>query len=342
MFFKRLAIAGILLAVMLLFFGNRRMETVIQGETMGTSYTVKVVCRWFEKDGQLAQLIDEQLEAVNQNMSTYIPESEISRFNRLRDRTREGFAASPELLEVMGVAMKMYQLSQGAWDGTLEPLVNLWGFGREGFKGRVPSQEAIANHLKLVGFDGIEITPEGRLVKKIPGLRIDLSSIAKGYGVDKVTALLEKRGYANFLVEVGGEVYATGNRLDGTPWKIGITVPERAAPMNAVYKAVRLEHGAFATSGDYRNYFEAEDRLYSHILDPRTGYPITNGVVSASVVAENCTFADVLATALMVLGPEEGIKLVEELPQVEALILVRDQEGQLHEYASTSFYNLVI
>jgi thiamine biosynthesis lipoprotein len=155
--------------------------------------------------------------------------------------------------------------------------------------------------------------------------------------VDAIARLLAHQGYSDYLVEVGGEIFAAGHRLDGKPWRVGINRPDREAGFSEVYKVVDLSDKGFATSGDYRNYFEAGGRTYSHILDPRTGYPITNGVVSASVMADTCTLADGLATALMVMGPDSGLALVETLPQVEALIIVRREEGRLEEHASRGF-----
>jgi FAD:protein FMN transferase len=188
-----------------------------------------------------------------------------------------------------------------------------------------------------VGFDGITITPQGRLVKGDGRLTLDLASIAKGYGVDALARLLAEQGFRDYLVEVGGEVFAAGRRPDGKPWRVGINRPDRAAGYSEVYKVVALSDKAFATSGDYRNYFEAGGRTYSHILDPRTGYPIDNGVVSASVMADTCTQADGLATALMVMGPAAGLDLVERLPHVEALIIVRQADGSLEEHGSKGF-----
>jgi thiamine biosynthesis lipoprotein len=316
--------------------GCGRVETTFRGKAMGTTYMVKVVGDRFSRTNHLKPLIEARLETVEASMSTYRPDSEISRFNDVNQAGR-AFAPSADLLAVMRAAAEIHTATGGAWDGTLDPLVTLWGFGREQHSGRMPSAAEIEALLPRVGFDRISITPAGRLVKGDGRLTLDLASIAKGYGVDAVARLLADRGCSDFLVEVGGEVYAAGRRTDGKPWRVGINRPDRAAGFSEVYKVVALTDNGFATSGDYRNYFEADGRYFSHILDPRTGYPVESGVVSASVLAESCTLADGLATALMVMGPEAGLALVERLPAVEALLIVRQADGHLREYASKGF-----
>jgi len=187
----------------------------------------------------------------------------------------------------------------------------------------------------------ILLSGDKALVKRTAHVQLDLASIAKGYGVDQVSALLRNTGYADFLVEIGGEVYASGIRSDGKPWRIGINRPDKDARHDDVYKVVRLHNAGFATSGDYRNFFERHGRRYSHVIDPRTGYPVSNAVVSASVIADSCTFADGLATALMVLGPEKGLGVVAALDGVECLIIVREDDGILMEHGSKGFRGCV-
>jgi thiamine biosynthesis lipoprotein len=321
---------------MVLLAGCGRAETTITGHTMGTTYMVKVVGHRFAKTRHLKALIDKRLEAVDASMSTYRSGSEISRFNA-QDKAGEPFVPSKDFLAVMRVAAEIYAATDGAWDGTLDPLITLWGFGREQKSDRLPTPAEIKALLPRVGFDRITITPQGRLVKGDGRLTLDLASIAKGYGVDALADLLTEEGFSDYLVEVGGEVFAAGRRPDGKPWRVGINRPDRAAGYSEVYKVVALSDKGFATSGDYRNYFETGGRHYSHILNPRTGYPIENGVVSASVMADSCTLADGLATAFMVMGPASGLALVETLAHVEALIIVRQDDGGLEEHASKGF-----
>jgi FAD:protein FMN transferase len=313
-----------------------RTEGLIQGRTMGTIFQVKVITDGEADLTELDAAVNRRLMAINQSMSTYMEDSEISRFNQWADPTKK-FPISEDFLKVLTVARRLYELTDGAWDGTIDPLVNLWGFGRV-FKERgVPPKEQIEVLLPTVGFDMIEISQEGYLVKKNPAVSLDLGSIAKGYGVDVVAREIEAAGYTDYLVEIGGEVYAAGRRADGERWRIGINKPQKTAAYNEVYKVSELENRAFATSGDYRNFFEVDGKRYSHVLDPRTGYAVANGVVSVSILADSCTVADGLATAVMVMGHEKGLELVNRLEKVEGLIVVVDVEGGVRDYYSEGF-----
>ncbi|MEJ2157526.1 MAG: FAD:protein FMN transferase [Desulfobacteraceae bacterium] len=308
-------------------------EYLLEGRTMGTTYHIKIVAPPSADMAAVRVKIDRRLEQLNQSMSTYRKESEISRFNRLAE-TGKPFAVSPDFLKVMRVAGAIHDVTGGAWDGTVYPLIKLWGFGRSGPIHEVPSDAAIGKALKDVGFRHIDVSPDGYLKKRRPGVTVDLASIAKGYGVDMVGALIKELGFNDHLVEIGGEVFAAGRRIDGKQWKVGVSVPEKGAGATDVYKALALEDLAMATSGDYRNFEEISGRIYSHIIDPRSGWPVENGVVSASVIAPNCTLADGLATAMVVMGPQEGIRLLNRLEKVEGLIIVRKPDGVLVDHYS--------
>jgi thiamine biosynthesis lipoprotein len=315
---------------------DARQEHIITGRTMGTTYHITVVSGYFKGIGKLQERIDARLEEVNQSMSTYIPDSEISRFNSF-EQLGVKFAVSPDFFQVLEVGQKLFQLSNGAWDATVQPLVDLWGFGPTYKERKIPRPEEIAAALPEVGFDNIELIAPDSLVKKIAGVTLDLSSIAKGFGVDQVAKVIEQSGFENYLVEIGGEIFAAGVRSDGKAWRIGISRPQPDAPPDEVYKVVGLSDRAFATSGDYRNFFEAGGVRYSHVMNPKTGYPVSNGVVSVSVMADSCTFADGLATTLMVMGPEKGLELVSKLDKVECLIVVQKPDGSLVGYYSPGF-----
>jgi thiamine biosynthesis lipoprotein len=325
-----------LLATVLLVGCQPQKELALTGKTMGTTYHIKVVAGLFTSAEKLKKEIDDRLAAINRSMSTYDPDSEISRFNAIRS-TQETLSPSTDFLKVLKVAGEIHRLTEGAWDGTLDPLITLWGFGRKGTPGTVPDQAEIDRALKHVGFDLIQLDDSGTLRKSAPAVTLDLASIAKGYGVDAISRLLGNHGLENFLVEIGGEVYARGHRKDGRAWRVGINRPDRGAALDDVYKAVNLTNQAMATSGDYRIFFQAGDRYYSHIIDPRTGWPETSGVVSATVVAANCTVADGLATALMVMGPGRGVALVNQLPSVECLIVSRKPDGTFVDHPSKGF-----
>ncbi len=303
------------------------------GRTMGTTYHVKIVAPQIESTVQVQSRIDQRLAQINQSMSTYRPQSEISRFNALQ-QTHQHFAISEDFYKVMRVGQYIFSLTQGAWDPTVAPLVLLWGFGTADPLQKLPNASDIVLARKQVGFDAIDVSPQGYLQKRRSNVTLDLASIAKGYGVDQVALLLKKMGFDHYLVEIGGEVYAAGQRLDGRSWRVGINQPRKGGDINAVYKVVPLVDLAMATSGDYRNYVRIDGRVYSHIIDPRTGYPVCNGVVSASVIADNCTLADGLATALMVMGAPKGIQLLNALEGVEGLIVVRRSDGSLEDHWS--------
>jgi thiamine biosynthesis lipoprotein len=303
---------------------------------MGTSYHITLVTSPGAADDGLKTAVDRRLDEVNRQLSTWLEDSEITRFNRFNE-VGEEFPISADFLRVMEAAAEVHELSAGAWDGTVHPLVVLWGFGPGGPALSVPSPERIAEAREEIGFDKIEIGSGGALVKRQRAVTLDLSSIAKGYGVDAVAEVLRGEGLVDFLVEIGGEVLAAGRRRDGRPWRVGINRPAPGAEPDDVYRIVLLGDQALATSGDYRSYILEDGRRRSHVIDPRTGEPVANGVVSASILAPTCTMADGLATAVMVMGPEAGLKLVERLTGVEALILVERRGGFLEEHASSGF-----
>ena len=332
--FKAAAVS--LLLFLVLFGCVGKKEAVISGTTMGTTYHIKLVSGYFNDTSGLKKIIDGRLHEINRSMSTYLPGSEISRFNAIRD-IRQKLAVSDDFLRVMLAARDIYETTGGAWDGTVKPLVNLWGFGNTSQGHRVPDDAEIGNRLQRVGFEHIGIFPEGYLQKKKSTVTLDLASIAKGYAVDQVSRLLRSRGIENSLVEIGGEVFASGCRKDGTPWRVGINRPSISASTAEVYRVVPLSNRAMATSGDYRNYFETAGRRFSHVIDPRTGYPVNNGVVSVSIVAQNCMLADGLATAVMVMGVEHGMALINSLTGVEGFIIVRKTGNAYVDYASDGF-----
>lgn len=310
-------------------------EFALSGQTMGTGYEVKFIAPAQFSAQSLQQQVEQRLTEINQSMSTYDPFSEISRFNQISDTTQY-FPVSDDFRYVLTVSQEIHRLSQGAWDPTLDPLINLWGFGGRSHGQQVPDSIQIASALEKIGLQHLEITGRG-LRKKIPGLSLDLGSIAKGYGVDQVSMVLRKSGLANFLVEIGGEVVAVGCKRNGQPWRVGINYPDKEATLFEIYTAVPLSDRAIATSGNYRNFFEMDGQMYSHLIDPRTGYPISNQVVSVSVIAPNCTLADGLATALMLLDVEHSLDLIRQLDGVECLIVTRLENNRFDDHYSQGF-----
>jgi thiamine biosynthesis lipoprotein len=299
-----------------------RAETVtLTGLTMGTSYHLTVSAT-AARDTSLLPAIQDRLDALEDQMSTYRESSEISRFNR--SRGAGPFPVSAEFAEVVRRSLEVSDLSSGALDITVAPLVRLWSADRA----RVPSATEVEEALQHTGRGKVELRSEGAvhsLVKSDPSAEIDVSAVAPGYAVDEVARLLDSRGVGAYVAEIGGELRTRGARPDGAPWKIGIEAP--TPDSRSVYTTVPLRDQAMATSGDYRKFFTAPDGTrYSHLIDPRTGRPVDHHLASVTVVAPDCTGADAWATALLVLGPEEGFALAEA-QGLAALFLVAEIGG---------------
>lgn len=324
----------ILLAV-LLASGCSEPEALVEihGSTMGTTYSVKLVelPPDLTADALKAQL-DARLDTVNALMSTYRPDSELSRFNA--SRSTDWFSVDPELAGLVARAQSIGALSGGAFDVTVGPLVNLWGFGPDAHPFRVPDQQTIEETRARVGHDKLDVRDQPPALRKDhPELYVDLSAIAKGYGVDQVADQLDRLGVTAYLAEIGGEIKAKGTKPGDQPWRIAIERPE--ATSRTVYRVVALEDDAMATSGDYRNFYEQDGRIYSHTIDPATGRPVAHALASVTVITEDCATADALATTFLVLGPERGLSLAESLG-VGAFFVTRAGEDYAHS-ATTAF-----
>ena len=313
-------------------------EYTVQGRTMGTFYTIKLVSSKKQSIELWQKKIDIRLAQVNAGLSMYDPASDLSRFNRID--AHHPFRLSDDFARVMDTAQTVFTLTGGAWDGTVKPLVDLWGFGTRHPEDTLPDPAAISEALSLTGFQ--YLVRENNLLKKTkPGITLDLGSIAKGYGVDVIARMLTRSGIDNFLVEIGGELYGSGVNRHKKPWSVGIAHPAPAGSDAGLYKAIALENRAIATSGNYRNFFEVDGKTYSHIIDPKTGFPVDNQVDSVSVIAGTCTFADALATALMVMDPADSLALVNGLEDAECLIIQKSSTG-FKEFASRYFHTFVL
>lgn len=308
---------------------------------MGTSYSIRIADAALSRRAldQLQADIDAALAEVNRQMSTYQLDSEIAQFNRAG--TNEPVAISPDFATVLVHALALADATGGAFDPTVGALVNLWGFGPDGAITQRPDPDQIEAARQTVGFRHLSPAPDGRLAKDIPGLKLDLSAIAKGFGVDQVAALLREKHIDNFLVEIGGETLAVGLNAEGVPWRVGVQRPDLDPAGGPTLEGVlHLTGGrAVATSGDYQNFFRDENgQLQSHIIDPRTAAPARHAVASVSVLAADCLTADGLATALVVLGPDEGLPLLAAaFPGVEALFILRHDDGSCEEIATPGF-----
>ncbi|MBY7852905.1 FAD:protein FMN transferase [Vibrio fluvialis] len=303
----------------------------LSGPTMGTSYNIK----YLQQDGlpssdDLHKEIDRLLEEVNDQMSTYRKDSELSRFNQYQGI--DPFEVSNQTATVVREAIRLNGLTEGALDVTVGPLVNLWGFGPEARPEVVPTDAELAERKANTGIHHLSV--EGnKLSKDLPHLYVDLSTIAKGWGVDVVANYIESQGIHNYMVEVGGEIRLKGLNRDGVQWRIAVekpTVDERS-----IQEIIEPGDMAIATSGDYRNYFERDGVRYSHIINPQTGRPIHNRVVSVTVLDKSCMTADGLATGLMVLGDEKGIEIAEQ-NHIPVFMIVKTDDG-FKEIASSAF-----
>lgn len=280
--------------------------TEIQGHTMGTTYSIKLAALPPGLSLEvLKTAVEARLERVNALMSTYRPDSELSRFNA--SRSTDWFSADPELVELVARAESISRLSDGAFDVTVGPLVDLWGFGPELKDFRIPDEQTIAQTRARVGHARLHWRQDPPALRKDQAdLELDLSAIAKGHGVDQVAAVLDQLGVTDYLAEIGGELRARGTKPGGESWRIAIERPE--AGTRTAYRVIELNDAAMATSGDYRNFYEQDGRIYSHTIDPMTGRPVEHTLASVTVIADDCATADGLATALLVLGPERGFE----------------------------------
>lgn len=340
---RSLLIYSLLLAVSAC---QRPVEFVISGNTMGTTYSIKVVRHRDDinygaatlTETDLHRLIDQRLRLVNSVMSIYDPSSELSSFNA--KTLLEPQELSLELFALLSSAKQISEQTGGAFDITVGPLVNAYGFGPKQPTTQPPTKEKLREAQALVGFHNLILSPETQTAaKQIAGLQLDLGAIAKGYGVDVIADLLSKQGYQNYLVEIGGEVKAQGVNTQKVPWRVGIEQPNTG--IRKIQLVLPLAGQALATSGDYRNFYWQAGRRVAHAIDPRTGTPVDHNLASVSVVHKDCATADALATALLVMGPEAGLKFSEE-QSLSAHFIVREQNGSYHQFSSRTFQELLV
>lgn len=305
-------------------------QQALTGRTMGTAYRIKYrPTPGAPAPAELQAEVDRLLAEINRSMSTYDPDSELSRFNRAR--TTDWVAISPALHTVLQAALLVGAQSEGAFDVTVGPLVNLWGFGPEPRNARIPAAADLTAARQRVGHDTLELRDAPPALRKTRAdVHVDLSAIAKGYGVDRVSELLDARGLAHHLVEIGGEVRARGRNAWGERWRVAVERPLSTG--RSLGPVLALDGAALATSGGYRNFFTIGGRRYAHIIDPVSGWPVRNRAASVSVVADSCMLADAWATALQVLGPERGMATAERLDL--AVLFIVEHEDRFEERAS--------
>lgn len=307
---------------------DNQKQLVYNGTTMGTSYQVKIASGNTPVAKGLAEQINNRLESLDNTFTTYKKTSELMVFNQAE--VKQPKIISDDMQRVMKLASELYVLTDGAFDPTVGQLVDLWGFGPKYTGEQIPKPEEINQYLSSIGLSHLSLDQNAKTATRNTDIQLDFSAIAKGYAVDAVAELLASTGIKNYLVEVGGELRASGEKQNGDPWRIAIEKPSLS--QSGIQQVVDLKNVAVATSGDYRNYFEKNGKRYSHTIDPRSGYPVDHKLASVTVIAATAAKADALATAMMVLGPEQTLLFAEQ-HSIPVYILIKQAEGFETQYS---------
>jgi thiamine biosynthesis lipoprotein len=312
---------------------NKKRNIHIEGKTFGVvPYSIKYVdptSRIFKRG------IDSILNKVNDTLSTYVPTSQISEFNK----SNTGVPAENGMFRLMVEESKKWSsITEGKFNPSVKPLINLWGFGPE--RQPVADTNKIDSLLEIVDLDLIRISSDS-IIKKKPAISLDFGAIAKGYSVDLVAKFLQSKGIQDYMIEIGGEVACKGVTPSGELWRIGIDNPLQELDQKRLAASIRLDDKSIASSGNYRNYYVKDGKKYAHIIDPKDGYPVDHNLLSVSVIAENCMTADALATGLMVMGVNEARKLQAMRNDFE-IILVYDDNGITKSYFSPGLKDMII
>ena len=297
----------------------------------GTSYHISYQC-----DSDLSSGIKAELMKVDQSLSPFNKESIITAINENKTVQLDSM-----FLDVYQLAMKVSEDTDGAFDITVAPLVNAWGFG---FKNGIqPSRQQVDSLLQMVGYQKVKLE-NGQIQKKDPRTMLDCSAIAKGYGSDVVAKFLRRRGIKNFMIEIGGEVVTSGLNPDRLPWKVGVTKPsdDSLNTSHELQTILNVTDKAMATSGNYRNFYYKGGKKYAHTIDPKTGYPVQHNILSATVIAKSCAEADAYATSFMVMGLEKAQKVMERHPELMAYIIYSDQNGENAIWYSPSLRDKIV
>lgn len=301
------------------------------GFVFGTEYHIT-----YQSKADLHDSIRAALDRVNASLSPFNPSSVISRMNR-----NEEVIADSMFTRVFTLARRISQATDGAFDITVAPLVNAWGFGFAN-KDSITA-EGIDSLLRFVGYEKVELTPEGRLVKQDPRTILDCSAIAKGYGCDEVARLLSREGIKNYLVEIGGEIVVSGVNPKKKPWGVGIKQPidDQLNANSELNTVLAITDVAMATSGNYRNFEVRNGKKYAHTIDPKTGYPVQHSILSSTVLARDCATADAYATAFMVMGLDSARQVLETHPELQVYFIYADDEGNYRTYQSPAIEKLI-
>lgn len=287
-----------------------------EGFIFGTIYHIT-----YQSDVNYQKEIEAELQKVDNSLSPFNKTSIISRINRNEDVKVDNLFA-----EVFQLAEKISKETDGAFDITVAPMVNAWGFG---FKtGNPPTKQTVDSLRAIVGFQKVTLEEE-HVKKQNPHIMLDCSAIAKGYGSDIVARFLKKKGIQNFMVEIGGEIVVNGNSEKQVPWRVGINKPtdDSLNTNQELQDVINVTDIAMATSGNYRNFYYKNGKKYAHTIDPKTGYPVQHNILSATVLAKNCATADAYATSFMVMGLDGAKKVLEKHPELDAYLIYSDEKG---------------
>lgn len=332
---RRILIIVLAVGILILFRQINPVETLVlqhvTGTTMGTiPYSIKYLA---PEENYYKSEIDSILIGFNLSLSTYIPDSEISRFNRNDTIVYQSSFMYP----VLKMSQEMYVNSKGAYDPTIGPLVNAWGFGPK--KKTMLDSAIVDSLLQIVGFEQVIFDEQG--ATKPNRTYLDFSASAKGYALDVVAYFLHAEGVEHYMIEIGGEVRCQGQNQNQAVWKIGIEKPDMNQSIGNPYATVFVNNRSLATSGNYRNYYEENGRIISHTISPFTGYNVSHNLLSASIFAPNCTLADGYATACMVMGLEASIEMIQKLNGIDAFFIYSDENGELKSYATAGIESQV-
>lgn len=297
-----------------------------EGLIFGTIYHIS-----YQHDTNLKEQIEAELKKVDQSLSPFNKTSIISQVNRNEDPITDNM-----FREVFTLAENISQETEGAFDITVAPLVNEWGFGFK--KGTTPTRQVVDSLRNIVGYQKVALTDNGKIKKQDPRIMLDCSAIAKGYGCDVVARLLRNKGVSNFMIEIGGEIVTYGNSEKRVPWRIGVNKPtdDSLNTSQELQTILNVTDIAMATSGNYRNFYYKNGKKYAHTIDPKTGYPVQHNILSATVLAKNCATADAYATSFMVLGLEGAQKILQQHPELMAYLIYADKDGKNQTWYSPS------
>lgn len=311
----------------------------ILGKTMGTYYKISYESPDYLSKTKVQSDVDSILLVINDEMSTYIDSSFISRFNSSENLAEQ---VPRHFQNVFRSAKKIHEYAQGSFDPTIMPLVNYWGFG---YTGKIAKENwdstEVAGLLSYVGLDKISLN-DGVIKKQNALAQLDFSAIAKGYAADQLAEHLRSLGLVNLLVDIGGDGYAQGKNKSGNAWRLGINTPAVDAPITHVYIALEIDGKGLATSGNYRNYYKVDGELYGHTINVKTGFPYKSNVLSASIIAETAMEADALATTCMATDLEGGLAIIEQLPNAEAYLIYEDSSGKMQQKYTSGFKDYIL